>query len=52
VLVARSNPDCLGRDGGAAGVGLWLQRLQGGVSAAAVAQAFLASDEFYHRAVR
>src|SRR5262249_39244122 len=45
--------DFLGRSGDAAGAADWLDDLQSGRrSAAAVAEAFLASDEFYHRAER
>jgi hypothetical protein len=43
--------DYLGREGEAAGVAAWLAALQSGqLSPAQVAQAFLASDEFFSRA--
>ena len=52
-LVGRYYADFLGRDGDAAGVARWLAELQTGHrSAAGVAQAFLASQEFFDRAVR
>jgi hypothetical protein len=50
-LVHHCYADYLGRAGDAAGVRAWLSQLQSGqLSPAEVAQAFLASDEFFSRA--